>query len=260
MCQDYLANLGVQSFQTGAPREVLDAQVQRGFAFVEEKCMEELLTSRGKAIPEGDEEDNSWKTELTMACLAAINPDMTDTEAAACIARGFVEEHPDCYATLQVEEEQLKDVCNAGEAQKIAEFVAGLAKVKAKKDVVFSTRDRGLHKYFKKSPAPKLSAAHKRPPRWLPKSDESNTAAVSQWIEKHAPPSVKIECDDYNGRWRVISANLDWRSISWTKRGYKKAAFEVLSQAWAYHKDYTSVGPPYDVAALEAEWVEPAKG
>ena len=145
------------------------------------------MTSRGKAIPEGDEEENSWKTELTMACLAAIKPDMTDTEAAACIARGFVEEHPDCYATLQVGEEQLKDVCNAGEAQKIAEFVADLARVKAKKDLVFSTRDRGLHKYFKKPPAPKYSAAQKRPPRWLPKHDESNTAAVSQWIEKHAP-------------------------------------------------------------------------
>ena len=164
MCQDYLANLGVQSFQTGAPREVLDAQVQRGFAFVEEKCMEELLTSRGKANPEGDEEDNSWKTELTMACLVAIKPDMTDTEAAACIARGFVEEHPDCYATLQVGEEQLKDVCNAGEAQKIAEFVADLARLKAKKDVVLSTRDRGLHKHFKKSPALKLSYALARMP------------------------------------------------------------------------------------------------
>ena len=132
--------------------------------------------------------------------------------------------------------------------------------MKAKKDLVASTSDRGLHKYFKKPPAPKLSAVHKRPPRWLPNNAEINIAAVSQWIEKHAPPSVKIERDDYNGRWRVISANLDWRSISWTKRGYKKAAFEVLSQAWAYHKDYTSVGPPYDVAALEAEWVEPAKG
>ena len=197
---------------------------------------------------------------MTMACLAPIKPDMADTEAVACIARGFVEEHPDCYATLLVEEEQLKDVCNAGEAQKIAEFVANLSRVKAKKDIVFSTRDRGLHKYFKKPPAPKYSAAQKRPPRWLPKHDESNTAAVSQWIEKHAPSSVKIECDDYNGRWRVISANLDWRSISWTKRGYKKAAFEVLCQAWTYHQDYGGVGPPYDIAALEAEWVEPGEG
>ena len=135
-------------------------------------------------------------------------------------------------------------MCNAGEAQKIAEFVAELIRVKAKKDLVFSTLDRQLHKYFKKPPALNLSAAQKRPPRWLPKHDESNSAAVSQWIDKHAPSSVKIECDDYNGRWRVISANLDWRSISWTKRGYKKAAFEVLSQAWAYHQDYTGVGPP----------------
>ena len=57
-----MANLGVQVYQTGAPREVLDAQVQRGFAFVEEKCMEELLTSRGKAIPEGGEDETNWKT------------------------------------------------------------------------------------------------------------------------------------------------------------------------------------------------------
>ena len=102
-----MANLGVQVYQTGAPREVLDAQVQRGFAFVEEKCMEELLTSRGKAIPEGDEEDNSWKTELTMACLAAINPDMADTEAFVCIVCVVVLESPVCYASFHVDEEAM---------------------------------------------------------------------------------------------------------------------------------------------------------
>ncbi|MDA8584450.1 hypothetical protein N9L68_09435 [bacterium] len=62
MCQDYLADLGVQYCQTGAPREVSDAQVQHGLAFVEEKCMEDLLASRGNAIPDGDEDDNKLKT------------------------------------------------------------------------------------------------------------------------------------------------------------------------------------------------------
>ena len=218
MCQDYVADLGVHRVQTGAPLEVLDAQADRGFAHVEEKCMEELLVSRGKSLPDGDEEDGNWRTELAMACIAATKPDMTDTEAAACIARGFVEEHPDCYATLQVDEDALRDVSNAGEAQKIAEVVAAVEAVKAKKDLVFGTRDRGLHKYFNKPAAPKYSAAQKRPPRWLPTKDESNTAAISQWIEKHVPSSVNIECDDYNIRWRVISANLDWRSISWIER------------------------------------------
>ena len=92
-----MANLGLQSYQAGVLRELLHAQVQRGFAFVEEKCMQELLKSRGKAIPEGDEEDLSWKTELTLACLAAIKPDMTDTEASACIARAFVERRLDSW-------------------------------------------------------------------------------------------------------------------------------------------------------------------
>ena len=69
---------------------------------------------------------------------------------------------------------------------------------------------------------------------------------------------MNIECDDYNGRWRVISANLDWRSISWIKQGCNMAAFEVLSQAWEYHKDYTSRGAPYDVAELEKSWADPA--
>ncbi len=242
--------------QTGAPREVPVAQADRGFAHVDEKCMEELLITRGKELPEGDEEETHRKTDLALACIAATKPDITDTQAAACIARAFVEENPDCYATLEVDVEALSDVVNAGEAKKVAEYAAAVLAVQAKKDLVFGTRDRCLHKYFKRSAAPKYSAAQKRPPRWLPTRDESSTAAITAWIEKHAPSSTKIDCDDYNGRWRVISANLDWRPISWTKRGYRKAAFEVLSQAWQYHKDYTSQDATYDVAAIENEWAE----
>ncbi|MDA8584449.1 hypothetical protein N9L68_09430 [bacterium] len=146
---------------------------------------------------------------MTMACLAAINPDMSDTEAVACMLRGVVEEHSDCYATLQVEDDQLTYVCNAGESHNIAELMANMDRVEANNDFVFCTFDRGLHKCFNTFAAPKYSAAQKRPPRWLPKGDESNTAAISQWIERHAPSSVNIECDDYSGRLRVISANLD---------------------------------------------------
>ena len=94
--------------------------------------MEELLVSRGKSLPDDDEEDGNRRTESTMACIAATKPDITYTEAAACIARGFVEEHPDCYATLQVDEDALRDVSNAGEAQKIAAFMAAVEAVMAK--------------------------------------------------------------------------------------------------------------------------------
>ena len=79
----YVADLGAQSLQTEAPREVTDAQAQPGVAFADERCMEVLRTSRGKAIPEGYEADADWKTEFAMGFIAAIMPAIAGTQAAA---------------------------------------------------------------------------------------------------------------------------------------------------------------------------------
>ena len=79
---------------------------------------------------------------------------------------------------------------------------------------------------------------------------KQSIAAISQWIDEHKGPSTTIQCDDYNGRWRVIAANLQWRSISWTKRGFENAALEVLHQSWEFHTDHTGHEAPFDLDAL----------
>ena len=245
-----MEHLGVQSHQHGERRNVLGAQADMGFAHVAEKVLEDVLISMGKVVPVCESESLHRRTDLAMACIAATKPDCTDVEAAACIAHAFVAENPDCYADLPVDSDTLSEVLNAGEAKAMAEYAHGLEKLKAEKAVVLQTRDERIHKHFKKSAPPKYSAAEKKVPRWLPKKDEQNTSVITRWLLEHAPTSVIVQCDDYNGRWRVISTNMEWRSISWTKRGFQKAASEVLHQAWQYHYDYTGQCAPFDLNEL----------
>ena len=241
---------GVACVQVGEPVRLLEAQAERGFANVPEKALEDLLLMKGKKVPDGDEDDIDRRTDLQMACIAAIKPDCTDVEAAAYVEKAFIIEHPDVNLDPLVSEQALSDVLNAGEAKKAAEYALAVKIAKAQKKLVRHTRKTNLHKYFKKSKAPKYSEKQKQPPRWLPKKQEKNTAAISQWIEEHKGPSTTIQCDDYNGRWRVIAANLQWRSISWTKRGFEKAALEVVHQSWVFHTDHTGHEAPFDLDAL----------
>ena len=75
--------------------------------------------------------------------------------------------------------------------------------------------------------------------------------------EKYSPADVAIECDDYNGRWRVIAPTLEWRSISWTKRGYEKAALEVIHQAWVFQKDWNGQQSPFSLEELATRFSKP---
>ena len=190
-----------------------------------EKALEDLLLMKGKKVPDGDEDDIDRRTDLQMACIAAIKPDCTDVEAAAYVEKAFIIEHPDVNLDPLVSEQALSDVLNAGEAKKAAEYALAVKMAMAQKKLVRHTRKTNLHKYFKKSKAPTYSEKQKQPPRWLSKKQEENTAAISQWIDEHKGPSTTIQCDDYNGRWRVIAANLQWRSISWTKRSFETISF-----------------------------------
>ena len=95
--QDFKAGLGVACVQEGEPRPLLEAQAERGFAHVPEKSLEDLLMMKGKKVPDGDEDDIDRRTDLSMACIAAIKPDCTDIEAAAYVAKAFVAENPDVY-------------------------------------------------------------------------------------------------------------------------------------------------------------------
>ena len=53
-----------------------------------------------------------------------------------------------------------------------------------------------------------------------------------------------------------MSPSLDWRSVSWTKRGFQHAASEVLWQAWTYHNEYTGAKAPFDLAEIQAKFAE----
>ena len=79
--------------------------------------MEEVILMQGLDVPDAEGDDVDRRTVLGLACIAAVKPDCTDLEAAASVARAFVEEHPDVYLDPLVTEHALSDVLNAGEAK-----------------------------------------------------------------------------------------------------------------------------------------------
>ena len=251
-----MKNLGVRIHENGPAKDVLSAQVDQGFAHVSEGALEKVLMMKKKEQPDGDEGDTDRKTALALACIAAIKPEMMAEDVAKRINLAFLEENPDCYATLQVDADTLSDVVDKGEAKKVAEYEVAVEKCKARKAVVMQTREKYLGKYFKKSAAPKYSAVQKKQPRWLPAQDKATTVGIWAWIKLHLPAEVHVQCDDYNGRWRVLAPTLEWRSISWTKRGHQKAALEVIHQAWKYHQDWIGVVPPINLDELAKSFDE----
>jgi hypothetical protein len=240
-----------------APKPVLEEQADLGFAFVSESACESLLKMKGKELPEGSEDEVHRKTTLALACLAAIKPHLDTQEAAKAVSKAFVAENPDCYASLHVDEDALCDVLNKGEAKKITEYNVEVQKTRAAKALAMQTREMYVERYFKKAPAPKYTTVMKKQPRWLPSQDTAATSVITAWIEKHLPQGVEVQCDDYNGRWRVISPLMEWKSISWTKRGYEKAALEVIHQAWEYGYDWNGLSAPFNMEELANRFCGP---
>ena len=64
-------------------------------------------TARKKELPEEGGPDQDRKTNLALACIAAIKPDMSAENAAKTLNKAFIAEHPDCYADLEVNEDVL---------------------------------------------------------------------------------------------------------------------------------------------------------
>ena len=254
--QDYVRDIGVRAHAKAAPKGVLEAQADLGFAFVSESACETLLEKKGKELPEGSEDEVHRKTTLALACVAAIKPDIDVQEASKAVSRAFLAENPDCYANLHVDEDALCDVLNKGEAKKVTEYNIKVQEIKATKSLAMKTREEYVGKYFKKGHAPKYTAAQKKQPRWLPGQDTAATSVITDWILKYIPKDVQVLCDDYNGRWRVIAPTLHWRSISWTKRGYEKAALEVIHQAWEYGRDWCGLDAPFSLEELEQRYLE----
>ena len=229
---------------------LLEAQAERGFAHVAESTLESLLLAKGKSLPVEDEADSDRKTLLAMACIAAIKPDWTEDKVIGCLSMAFAEENPDYYHEKFVDTTALSDVLNAGEAQKVNEWEVTQQTIKVKKTKAAATMTRNGPKYFKKPALPVYAAATTRGPRWLPKKDAQTTDVITKWIHHWSPTEIKVNCDDTNGCWRVIAQDLNWRSISWTSRGYEIAACEVVHQAWTYHTAFTGHTCPFSLVAL----------
>ena len=81
---------------------------------------------------------------------------------------------------------------------------------------------------------------------------------VTKWIEQFCPPDIEIVTDDYNGRWRVISSDLSWKSTSWSKRGWETAACEALYWAWRLHSDESSDESPFNLAEFQKRFRDDA--
>ena len=215
-----------------------------------------------KEVPAGDDKDeNHRKTELAMACIAAIKPAWTSEEASEALAKAFLAEHPDIYEHIHVPADCLTDVVDKGEVQKVMEWEQEKQKEQMKKQFVLQTREQKMHEYFKIAKSWKCGGKPvKKAPYWLPDKNEITSAAVTQWIQKHAPPSVAITCDDYNGRWRIVSSILTAKSVSWTKRGFQKPAFEALHVAWTFEHDCSGMKIPYNMDELASKFADDGVG
>ena len=78
--------------ECGPPLDVLTAQANNGFAFVSEAACEKLLLRKNKDLPGELGPDFDRKTNLALACIAAIKPDMSAENAAKTLNKAFIAE------------------------------------------------------------------------------------------------------------------------------------------------------------------------
>jgi hypothetical protein len=99
----------------------------------------------------------------------------------------------------------------------------------------------------------KALAKKKTPKKPTPEAED---AEWTDWIHKHQPDSqeghgVVIESDPYNGRYRVMSPmDIEWKSISWSRRGHSRCAALVIWHAWCFEERYFGIQSPYDLKAI----------
>ena len=55
----------------------------------------------------------------------------------------------------------------------------------------------------------------------------------------------------------IYSALNKWKSVSWTKRGYEKAACESIHHAWVFHTECTGEEAPFSMEDLASRWQAP---
>ena len=86
-----------------------------------EKTCEEVLGHLENEVPEGDdEEDTDRLTVLKIACMAAVEPTLTDVQALSRLNKAFMLESPEACTELYVNPDMLADVVEKNRGSKSA--------------------------------------------------------------------------------------------------------------------------------------------
>ena len=134
IAEEYVRNLGVIVHQCGAPRTILQALAARGFGNVGEAGLKHALVVMQKPIPEAVNEDIDFKCELQMACLHAVNPELTDVDAASSLHKAFLLENPEYGSDIEIPVDELGEVITGSEKKELQRFMDVLQGMSAKKN------------------------------------------------------------------------------------------------------------------------------
>jgi hypothetical protein len=252
--KDYTSAIGCSLFQIGAARSVLDCQCARGFAFVLEGVLQRLLEVAGDAVPVHHEAVGDFKFELSLQVMQKLKPEMTFEQVAMATNLCFSLENPDADKQLSVGAELIGELCRPADAKDIKGYASDVSKAKVRKAAFLKTRNTRISNFF--AGCPVGTKKLQKPPRF-PMKPSAMADEVEVWLNAYLPPGnlVKVALDQYNGRFRVINYDLQWKSISYTQRGFLAATSMVLHQAWSYYTEWTGLPPLFDLAQLVPDFL-----
>ena len=246
----------VQSFVSGDPIPILEAQAQTAFSRVPAETLETLLQEDFKIGLPADANEMSYLQELQLLAVKKTKPLWTQQEAALALRRGFLEEEPEATQEPFADLDSLCQLLTTFEADCFKKHNDKVCNSKAGAEAYVKSVSNRINKYFKPSVAAKAAAKKPKmakPPRMAMPANPK-VPEVTAFIKSHVPSEIHIKEDFFNGRWRIVSPHTNqWKSISWSTRGFQLASELAVFQAWEFYTGYTLIDPPFSMDALAKE-------
>ena len=82
---------------------------------------------------------------------------------------------------------------------------------------------------------------------------DPNADKVTLLLEQHVPSCINVIQDNYNGRWRIVCESGEWKSVSWTKRGFESALVLATLHAHFLATVYTGIESDYDLEKIQKD-------
>ena len=164
-------------------------------------------------------------------------------------------ENPTISEDLKLTEDVLYECVNHNEIKDCRKHVDNIVRTKAYMRKMCQDRAKRGAKYFKPKHA---KSAKRKAPAYKP-LPRAPLQAATDFILKYGPDNCECVCDDYNGRYRCFAPMaLEWRSHSWSRRGYSACAALCLQTLWDYELRYFGTECPFDLKELVSTLVDPA--